>query len=77
MAMWSAKRFCAFSMRGDAEREGGVGRGGGGVGGGIVTSYRRAHMQKLLAFTAFLMSLRGRGTFHHYHLPLMLLTAQP
>ena len=47
-------------MRGDAERAAGVGWGGGAVGGGIVTSYRRAHMQKLPAFTAFLMSLRGR-----------------
>ena len=28
--MWNAKRLCAFSVRGDAERGGGVGWGKGG-----------------------------------------------
>ena len=47
-------------MRGDAGRGAGVGWGGGeGLGGGIMTSIRRAHMHKLLAFTAFLIILRG------------------
>ena len=42
---------------------GGLGWGrvgsGEGLGGGIMTLIRRAHMHKLLAFTAFLIILRG------------------
>ena len=37
-----------------------VGRGEG-LGGGIMTSIRRAHMHKLLAFTTFLIILRGEA----------------
>ena len=53
-----------------------VGRGEG-LGGGIMTSIRRAHMHKLLAFTAFLIILRGCGTFHHDPLLFRFVTAHP